>query len=114
MRHRRGWGGRGRPPKPIMLDQIPTTTRFTPSTLKNAIPVEINFAELETMRLVDQMGLSQEEAGEKMGVSRGTVWRLLNEGRKKVVIGLTEQRPIIITSQTILQDAPHEKSEKTG
>lgn len=106
MRHRRGWGGRGRRPKPILLDQVPTPTKFTPSILKNAIPVELNFSELEAMRLVDLVGLNQEQAGEKMEVSRGTVWRLLQEGRKKVVAGLTEQRPIIITPHEILQDQP--------
>jgi predicted DNA-binding protein (UPF0251 family) len=33
---------------------------------------------------VDLEGLSQEEAGERMGVSRGTAWRLVQSARKKI------------------------------
>jgi len=43
-------------------------------------------------------GLSQEEAGERMGVSRGTVWRLLQEARRKTAQALTEGRRIQISS----------------
>jgi uncharacterized protein len=41
--------------------------------------------ELEALRLVDFEALSQKAAGEKMGVSRGTIGRLLEKGRKIVV-----------------------------
>ena len=99
MRHRRGWGGRGRRPKPIMLGTSPSTTSFTPTQIKNPIPVELHFSELEALRLVDQEGHNQEEAGKKMHVSRGTVWRLLQSGRKKIVTALTESRPLNITAQ---------------
>jgi predicted DNA-binding protein (UPF0251 family) len=51
------------------------------------------------MRLVDQKGLSQQEAGESMKASRGTVWRLLQRGREKVVVALTEGRPILIQTE---------------
>ncbi len=44
--------------------------------------------EFETMRLCDLEGLSQIEAGERMQVSRGTVQRLLESGRRKVVQAL--------------------------
>ena len=39
--------------------------------------------ELETLRLCDLEGLTQEQAGEKMGVSRGTVQRILTSARRK-------------------------------
>jgi len=39
--------------------------------------------ELETLRLCDLEGLSQAEAGARMGVSRGTVQRLLANARRK-------------------------------
>jgi len=52
---------------------------------------------LEALRLVDLEDLSQEEAGEKMGVSRGTIWRLLQEARREVTQALVEGRPIRIT-----------------
>lgn len=44
--------------------------------------------EFEAMRLCDGEGLSQIEAGERMQVSRGTVQRLLETGRRKVVQAL--------------------------
>jgi predicted DNA-binding protein (UPF0251 family) len=53
--------------------------------------------ELEVLRLVDLEGLSQEEAGTRMDVSRGTVWRLLQQARAKVAQALSEAQPITIT-----------------
>ncbi|MEW6594001.1 MAG: DUF134 domain-containing protein [Thermodesulfobacteriota bacterium] len=52
--------------------------------------------ELEALRLCDREGLFQEEAGERMGVSRGTVQRLLAAARHKVAIALTEGAALII------------------
>ena len=54
-----------------------------------AVPIHwIKFDEFEAMRLCDAEGLSQIEAGERMKVSRGTVQRLLESGRRKVVQAL--------------------------
>ncbi len=52
------------------------------------------------MRLVDGEDLDQEEAGKRMGISRGTVWRLLQSARKKVVTALTENRPLTISTES--------------
>jgi transcriptional regulator with XRE-family HTH domain len=46
--------------------------------------VEIEEDELESMRLCDNEGLTQEEAGGRMGVSRGTIQRLVTSGRAKM------------------------------
>ncbi|MCG6987062.1 MAG: DUF134 domain-containing protein [Gemmatimonadetes bacterium] len=46
---------------------------------------ELGLSELEAMRLCDLEGLDQEQAGARMGVSRGTVQRLLKSARAKVV-----------------------------
>jgi predicted DNA-binding protein (UPF0251 family) len=46
---------------------------------------------------VDLEGLSQEEAGEKMGVSRGTIWRLVQSARKKTTKALTVGRPLEVS-----------------
>lgn len=68
-----------------------------PDSVKDPEPVSIEPAELECLRLVDLEGLSQEEAGTRMGVSRGTIWRLLQSARKKVARALTEGRPLRIS-----------------
>ncbi len=53
--------------------------------------------ELELLRLVDLEGLEQEEAAEKLGVSRKTAWRDLHEARRKVAEALVFGRGIEIT-----------------
>jgi len=95
-RRRRRRGRRGRFPKPISMEKAPTVDKFTPTPQGNPEPVYIEPAELEALRLVDLEGFSQEEAGERMGVSRGTVWRLIQSARKKTAQALTEGRPIRI------------------
>ncbi len=93
-RHRHG--RRGRNPKPINLANPPNTNTFTPQTPQNQTPIILEIAEIEAQRLVDLEGLSQEEAGKKMGISRGTIWRLLQSARKKTSQALTEGRPLQI------------------
>ncbi len=90
------YGKRGRIPKPIMLGAMPFANSFTPNSVRNLEPVFLDLAELEAFRLVDLEGLSQEEAGKRMGVSRGTVWRLLHSARKKAAQALSEGRLIYI------------------
>jgi predicted DNA-binding protein (UPF0251 family) len=55
--------------------------------------------ELEALRLCDMEGLIQEEAGERMGVSRGTVQRLLASARRKVATALSEGAALIIEDE---------------
>ena len=96
-RRRRRRGRKGRPPKPVRIGVTPPVNVFSPvGPPTNVEPVYLEPAELEALRLVDQEGLSQEEAGERMGISRGTIWRLLQTARKKLAQALTEGRPIQI------------------
>ena len=95
-RRRHRCGRRGRFPKPFMLGVTPPTNSFTPNPPRNLEPVFLEMAELEAFRLVDLEGLSQEEAGQRMGVSRGTVWRLVQSARKKTAQALSEGRAISI------------------
>jgi predicted DNA-binding protein (UPF0251 family) len=95
-RRRRRCGRRGRFPKPVTLAAIPSANVFTPNPLRNSEPIFIETAELEAFRLVDMEGLSQEEAGQRMSISRGTIWRLVQSARKKTAQALTEGRPLRI------------------
>jgi predicted DNA-binding protein (UPF0251 family) len=95
-RWRRRRGQRGRHPKPITLEKPLSLHHFTPSPHGGKAPISIEPPELEALRLVDMMGFSQEAAGEKMGVSRGTVWRLLQSARAKTVQALIEARSLIM------------------
>jgi predicted DNA-binding protein (UPF0251 family) len=52
--------------------------------------------ELESLKLCDLDGLTQEEAGRKMGVSRGTVQRILENARKKTAQALAECKALVL------------------
>jgi predicted DNA-binding protein (UPF0251 family) len=58
--------------------------------------VHLRLDELESMRLCDVDGLDQRAAGTRMGVSRGTVQRLLRSGRAKVLTALLESSALVI------------------
>lgn len=71
---------------------------FKPRSLPLArlATTRLELGELEAMRLCDLDGHDQLEAGRRMGVSRGTVQRLLKSGRAKVVEALTGNRALVI------------------
>ena len=96
LRHRRG--RRGRLPKPVTISNPTKTQKFIPQPTATGRTITIEPAELEAMRLVDLESLSQEQAGTKMGVSRGTIWRLVKNARRKVAQALTEGRPLTVTN----------------
>lgn len=68
--------------------------------------VNIPLDELEAMRLVDLEHLEQGEASEKMGVSRGTVQRLLRAGREKLISALVSGWHIVIPDGDFGEPAP--------
>ena len=51
--------------------------------------------ELEVLKHCDLDGLTQEEAGSHMGVSRGTIQRILSTARKKVAMALSKGKAIV-------------------
>jgi predicted DNA-binding protein (UPF0251 family) len=95
-RGRRRRGRRGRTPTPVYIGRQPAATSFQPQPSSDEPTVHLEPAELEVLRLVDLEGLTQEEAGEAMGISRGTIWRLLQEARRKTALALIEGRRIQI------------------
>ncbi|MCJ7607961.1 MAG: DUF134 domain-containing protein [Thermoplasmata archaeon] len=72
------------------VDQLPPSELYYPR-LTSGQPTgvgRITVEELEVLRLVDLMGLSQEDAAASMGVSRKTLWRDLTSARRKLVESL--------------------------
>ena len=94
MRGRRRRGRFGRTPNPVKIGQPVHLKSMTPDPIGSDDPIYLEPAELEVLRLVDLEDLNQQEAGEKMDTSRGTIWRLLQRGRKKVALALIEGRPL--------------------
>jgi predicted DNA-binding protein (UPF0251 family) len=76
---------------------------FKPSGIpgRDLEKIVLRLDEFEALRLCDYDGLSQIEAGEAMGVSRGTIQRLLISGRKKVVDILLHSKELIVQSEEL-------------
>ncbi len=90
---------RGRPPKPRRLSIPPVPRAWVPAPPGSVDPqaaVVLTLDELEALKLVYLDRLSQEEAAEKMGISRGTLWRLLDSARRKITYALVYLKPIIV------------------
>ncbi len=91
-------------PKPRCIDFIPPSRIvFVPrdyqgNDLSRGPPVTLMPDELEALRLVYLEDMTQEEAAQRMGVSRGTIWRLLESGRKKLISAIINLYPIEISS----------------
>ncbi|MCF6239159.1 MAG: DUF134 domain-containing protein [Candidatus Marinimicrobia bacterium] len=64
--------------------------------LKDLETTILSLDQFEAIRLCDIDNLSQIEAGEKMGVSRGTIQRLLYETRKQIAEAILHNNAIII------------------
>jgi len=75
-----------RPRKPRFVDGPPIVDRFRPHPFhsKGKEEVFLPIEGLEAIRLRDYEGLSQEEAAERMNVSRQTFGRILTHARKTV------------------------------
>ena len=94
--HRRRAGLRGRFPIQPKIGMKPKVERLSPEPKSNGEAIYLDLAEAEVLRLVDIEGLYQEQAGKMMGVSRGTIWRLLTSARKKIASSLFEGRTLVV------------------
>lgn len=88
-----GFKGRspGRPRTPLIIEHIPPFDTFLPIKSSEITKEQIakgvevlSLGELEAIRLVDLNGMTQDEAGLVMGISRGSIWRLVNSARQKI------------------------------
>ncbi len=61
--------------------------------------VRLDLDELEAMRLCDVEHCDQEEAGRRMGISRGTIHRLVKSGRAKVLHSILNSHALIIENE---------------
>lgn len=90
----------GRPKIPRCISSTPSVSQLSPSFISERDtpqePIKMFYDEYEVLRLIDYMGLDQEQAGKMMGVSRGTIWRLLQSARKKLIATIVEGRGLRI------------------
>lgn len=67
------------------------------SSITGEIPLQLSPFELEALRLADEENLIQEEAAERMNISRGSFWRILTSARRKVTMALLAGKEITVT-----------------
>ncbi len=93
----------GRPPKMRIVSGDPSGKGFTPVFqparelgASRGTPVLMSADEYEAYRLTEYLGLSQEDAANRMGISRGTLWRILESAKKKLATMMVEGRALQI------------------
>lgn len=74
----------------------PSVTRFGPKGSPSANLTNLTYEELETIKLIDYKGMTQEECAESMTVARTTVTAIYKEARRKVATALIEGNTLII------------------
>lgn len=80
------------------IEYHPKMSGFAPFGIYGAInSIELFFEEYESIRLMDYIGLSQEEAAQRMAVSRPTVTRIYEQARRKVAEAFIEGKAINIS-----------------
>lgn len=86
-----------RPRKCRKVSRLPDNTAFFPQRSAPAeSTVTITVDEYETLRLIDQVGLSQEECGSYMDIARTTVQQIYTNARRKVAEALVGGFPLRI------------------
>lgn len=97
-----------RPRQCRRVAQLPQTTYYKPRgvPLRALEQVALTVDELEAIRLADLEGLYQEEAAQKMNVSRQTFGRIVEAARKKVADALVNGKALSIEGGPIEVAAP--------
>ena len=90
---------RGRPRLQRTINSASESRCYKPCCCpeKDSVGISLTPDEIELIRLIDLEGLEQEEAAEKLGVSRKTAWRDLHETRRKIADALVNGKSIEMT-----------------
>ena len=93
-------------PRPCCCRRIgfmPSTVYFKPAgvPLTELTEVTLTLDELEALRLADLNGLYQEQAGERMNVSRATFGRIVEQARCKVADALLHGKALRLEGGTV-------------
>jgi predicted DNA-binding protein (UPF0251 family) len=85
-----------RPRKSRLVESGPKISYFKPRgiPLSELEETTLTVDELEALRLADLLGLSHEEAGERMGVSRATFGRIVQKARLAVADALVNGKAL--------------------
>lgn len=84
----------------------PKSTRFKPAGIpaRELEETVLTIDEFEAVRLADHVGLYQEEAAAKMGVSRQTFGRIIEGARKKIARVLVNGTCLTIEGGNVIEE----------
>lgn len=85
-----------RPTKHRCVCALPRCSAFYSEITNQKEGVSLSVEEFEAIRLIDYLGLTQEECAAQMEVARTTVQRIYNRARKKISVFLVEGRGLSI------------------
>jgi len=87
-----------RPKRYRTIENPPIMEGFKPFgiSMTDLEPAILLFEEYESMRLADYLGLTQEQAAEKMNVSRPTFTRIYEKTRRTIAQAFVEGKAIFI------------------
>lgn len=88
-----------------MVDFDPEVLRFKPAGIPSTRldSISLNLDELEALRLADYEGLYQDQAAERMQISRQTFGRIVAAARRKVAAALIEGKELHIHGGNVMQ-----------
>lgn len=80
------------------VEGLPKVIEFKPVNCRGKAQLSVNlfYEEYEAIRLMDYLNCNQEEAAEKMGISRPTFTRLYESARRKLSVMLIEGKALKI------------------
>ncbi len=86
-------------PRPIRcrrIGQLPVYRSFSPDDTAAENTVEMTVDEFETLRLLDDEGLTQEACASRMNIARTTVTAIYDSARKKIADALVNGKRLLI------------------
>ena len=86
-----------RPFKCRRIEQLPVYRSFSPDDITAAESVQMTVDEYETLRLLDDEGLTQEACAARMNIARTTVTAIYDSARRKVADTLVRGKRLLIT-----------------
>ncbi len=100
-----------RPPKMRSVRHDPSVVYFKPAgiPMRDLEEVALGLDELEALHLADLEGLSQEQVGEMMNVSRATAGRIIAEARRKAAAALVHGWAIRVEGGHVETVAPDDR-----
>ncbi|MBU2502106.1 DUF134 domain-containing protein [bacterium] len=103
-----------RPPKMRSVRHDPSVVYFKPAgiPMRDLEEVALGLDELEALRLADLEGLSQEQVGEMMNVSRATAGRIIAEARRKTAAALVHGWAIRVEGGHVETVGPDDREDQ--